>query len=172
MVKGLVIDSYPSVNFRILSKPTISLCPPANTQTIGQGILGHKARISQYVPMGRKSARIQKLLQLPEAEPMKVVEGYKEMAKNLPQQAKGNNEDFKAAAEEFLKSEKPISDDSYEPPKTFVTEKNEASAATAIASSAVKRVAKPSPTKVSKKKSVKRKPKKSGFHLLCKGEMK
>ena len=163
MVKGLVLDSYPSVNFRILSKPNISLNPPANTQTIGQGILGHKARISQFVSFGRKSPRIQKLLQLPEAEPMKVINGYKEMVQDQPREKEGDA-DFNAAAKEYLKSEKPVSDDSYDPPKTFVTEKNEATAATALAGRPAKRTVKTYP----KKKTVKRKPKASHFKITTK----
>ena len=168
MVLGVVVDSYPSVNFKILSRPHISLSPPANTQTIGQGILGHKARLSQYVPMGTKSPRVQKLLQLPEAEPMKVIEGYKEMMKNPPE-AEEKDADYNAAADQYLKSEKPVSDDSYEPPKTFVTAKNEATAATAIA---VNRGRKVHSRKGAKKKTAKRKPKASHFKIATKKKLK
>ena len=55
--------------------------PPLG-QTMGQPILGHRPRISQYVAMGKQSKQVQNLLDVPEDAPQTLVQGSNELLKD------------------------------------------------------------------------------------------
>ena len=134
MGKGIVLSSFPSISFKTLTKPRFTNSPPF-TPTVGQAILGKRKRLAQYFNMGKASKEIKEMLELPEAEPLKLLEGPKELPqKDMPSKASEDAE-FKKAATAYIESPKPVSDDSYEPPKETlpVMEKNSATLATGIA---------------------------------------
>ena len=81
MVKSVVMESYPSIPMRILTKPRFSLSPPMG-EFRGQPVLGRQVGVSQYVSMGQQSNQMKKMLQLPETEPIKVVKGYEKIAED------------------------------------------------------------------------------------------
>ena len=152
MVKSIVLNSYPSVPMRVLSKPMFSSSPPFG-QTQGQPILSNRPRISQYFAMGSPSTKVKEVLELPQTRPLTVVEGYKEMVENRTEPSSTPDGDLKAAAREYFESAKLTSQDSYQPlTKPSVTEKNESTAATALAT-VQSPVAKPKKKKSSSKKS-------------------
>ena len=108
MVKSIVVNSYPSVPMRILSKPNFSVSPPP-ARTLGQPILGRDvARVSQMVVMGHQSQRVKDLLQLPQAEPVKVIKGYEKMVDegDLGKTSASAPEDLKEASKQFFDSVK------------------------------------------------------------------
>ena len=90
MVKGLVLDSYPGTNMRILSRPNFTSSLALTTRTIGQPILGQRRQISQYVPMGKTAKSVKKELELPEGRHLAVIQGYSEMIKNQNPQKSTN----------------------------------------------------------------------------------
>ena len=161
MVKSLVVNSYPSIPMHILNRPKFSLSPPANLSTRGQAILGRYPKISQYVPMGKTSTHVKETLKLPEAEPLRVVEGYKKMMHDrAPEATSPANADFKEAASEYFQATKPTKDESYEPGS--ITEKNDAKQASAAAVVQTPRA----PSK--RKKKPAKKAKKSQFKIVSK----
>ena len=115
---------------KILKSPNFSQSPPP-IQTLGQPILGRHTKISQYVPLGKQSSHVKKILELPEAQPLKVIEGYAEMMENRGS-LKSDEADLgvamKSAAQEYFDTPKPTKDDSYNAASS-VTEKNQASKA-------------------------------------------
>ena len=135
MVKSIVVNSYPSVPMHILSKPHFSVSPPPS-RTLGQTILGRDvARVSQMVVMGHQSQKVKDLLQLPEAEPVKVIKGYEKMVDegDFGKTTDSAPKDLQEASKQFFDSVKQSKDDSYDAEPSTVTEKNEATLSTALA---------------------------------------
>ena len=108
MPRSLVIDSFPSIHMKTLDKPMFSQSPPL-AQTMGQPILGHRPRISQYVRMGKQSKQIENLLDVPEDAPQTLVQGSSELLKNPP--PKHPDPDIKTAAENYMAEAKLTTDD-------------------------------------------------------------
>ena len=76
------------------------------------------------------------MLELPEGRDLTVIQGYSEMVKNRTSQKSTPDDDSKSAAKEYFDSVKLSKDDNFEPAttdKSSVTEKNEATTATALA---------------------------------------
>ena len=65
MPRGLVMNSSPGIQMKLLSTPHFSQSPPLN-QTASQGVLGHRSRTAQYVNLNKPPERIQELLILPQ----------------------------------------------------------------------------------------------------------
>ena len=85
--------------------------------------------------MGKTSKNVTKMLELPEGRDLTVIQGYSEMVKNWTSQKSTPDDDLKSAAKEYFDSVKLSKDDNFEPAtdKSSVTEKNEATTATALA---------------------------------------
>lgn len=135
MPKTLVVNSYPTVMMKTISRPQFSQSPPLG-HTLGQPILGHKGhKISQYVPLNKPSKNIQTLLELPEDRPIRVVQGYSEM-ETEEKPPKGPDQDLQHAAESYFDSVKLTKDDSYDASSSSdsgLTAKNEAGSASILA---------------------------------------
>ena len=87
------------------------------------------------VVMGHQSQRVKDLLQLPEAEPVKVIKGYEKMGDegDLGKTTESAPKDLQAASKQFFDSVKQSKDDWYDAESSTVTEKNEATLASALA---------------------------------------
>ena len=57
MPRGLVMNSSPGIQMKLLSTPHFSQSPPLN-QTAGQGVLGHRSRTAQYVKLNKPPERM------------------------------------------------------------------------------------------------------------------
>ena len=85
--------------------------------------------------MGHQSQRVKDLLQLPEAEPDKVIKGFKKMVDegDLGKTTESAPKDLQASSKQFFDSVKQSKDDWYDAESSTVTEKNEATLASALA---------------------------------------
>ena len=120
---------------RTLDKPLFSKSPPLGP-TMGQPILGHRPRISQYVKVGKQSKQIQELLDVPEDAPQTLVQGSAELLKNSQPQPTVLDSHIKIEAENYVSQPKLTQDDDYsvpDPPPSSLTAKNEADSSTIIA---------------------------------------
>ena len=162
MPRSLVIDSYPSIQMRTLDRPLFSKSPPL-AQTMGQPILGHRPRISQYVPMGKQSKQIQNLLDIPEDAPQTLVQGSSELLKNS--EPAPVDSQIKIDAENYVAEPKLTPDDDYSipDPPSGLTAKNQADSSTIVALSQT--TTRKVPRKKPAKKITKKKPAKSVSHF-------
>ena len=75
------------------------------------------------------------MLELPEGRDLSVIAGYSEMVKNRTSHKSTPDDDLKSASKEYFNSVKLTKDNDFEPAteKSSLTEKNEATTATALA---------------------------------------